>query len=158
MTTTEVIYAKSPAVIDDGCDYTALIIWNMNANARARTRSPFVPAPVPVQVMKPKLARSSAKKIDRPASKKKAKTVDFPTSSLAAVMMGKTLSYTGIMAALDKHHPGHGLTKRHLQTRILTMLNSPHVEITRHEKPVPEFTLMHVDGQFYVNSVSHLRA
>lgn len=157
MTTTEVIFASSPAVIDDGCDYTALIIWNMNANARARTRSPFVPAPVPLQVMVPKYARTPAKKADKPAAKKKA-TVDFPMSSLAAVMMGKTLSYTGILSALDKHYPGHGLTKRHLQTRILTMLNSPHVEITRHEKPVPEFTLMHVDGQFYVNSVNQLRA
>ncbi|EHD22093.1 MULTISPECIES: hypothetical protein [Brenneria] len=54
MTTTDVIFPKR-TVIDDGCDYTALILWRMNANARARTRSPYVPAPVPVQVVKPKL-------------------------------------------------------------------------------------------------------
>ncbi|MFV9067741.1 hypothetical protein ABQ366_21045 [Serratia fonticola] len=145
-----------PVVIDDGYDHTAQILWNMNANARARTRSPFVPAPVPVQVMQPKYDRkvTTGKKV----VKKKAKKVDFPASKLAAVMLGKTLSYTAIMAALDKFHPGHGMNRRVLQTRVLAMINSPFVKITRHETPVPEFTLEHVDGQFYVNSERTLEA
>lgn len=154
MSTTELIFAKDPGaeIIDDGCDHTALIIWHMNANARVRSGSTLSRPPVPEQVVAPKFARTPAKASKRASSKKKAFTVDFPTRNLAAVMMGKTLSYHGILTALNKHYPDHGLTHRHLQTRILTMINSPHVEITRHEKPVPEFTLTHVDGQFYVNS------
>ncbi|BEO27459.1 TPA: hypothetical protein ACGD7V_003713 [Serratia marcescens] len=154
MSTTELIFAKKPGaeVIDDGCDHTALIIWRMNANARARTGSTFVLPPVPEQVVPPKYAKTATKADKRSVGKRKSSKVDFPTRNLAAVMMGKTLTYRGIMTALDTYYPEHGLTQRHLQTRILTMINSPHVEITRHEKPVPEFTLTHVDGQFYVNS------
>lgn len=137
-------------VIDDGRDYGALIIWNMNAHARARTRSPFVPAPAPVQVMQPKFEHKaiSGKKTES----KKAKKVKFSARNLVAVMLGKTLSYAAILSALDKHYPDHGLTTRNLQTRILTMINSPHIQITRHETPIAEFTLTHVDGEFYVNS------
>lgn len=151
---TEIVYAKSPSMIDDGCDHTALIIWNMNSQARARTRSPFVPAPIPARVMNPKYDRkvSTGKKV----GKKKAQKVDFPAEKLTEVMYGKSLSYQAIKVALDKKYPGHGLTIRNLQTRILAMINSPYVRITRHEKPVPEFTLDFVDWPFYIASVRAL--
>ncbi|MHA7847262.1 hypothetical protein [Serratia sp. D1N4] len=153
---TEIVYPNAPYVVDDGCDYTALIIWRMNANARASTRSAFVPEPVPVQVMQPKFSRKAA--ASKPAAKKKAKKVDFPAKNLVAVMLGKTLSYDAILAKLDRCHPGHGVTIRNLQTRINTMLKSSHCQITRHELPVPEFTLVHVDVQFYTNSEKSLEA
>lgn len=147
---TEIVYAKAPHIVDDGCDYTALIIWRMNANARARTRSAFVPAPAPVQVMKPKFSKQAT--TGKPAAKKKAKKAGFPGEKLVAIMLGKTLSHSSILAALDAQAPGHGLTRHVLQARITAMLKSPHCEITRHEKPVPDFTLTRVDPQFYVNS------
>lgn len=153
MTTTDLFYAKSSAVIDDGCDHTALIIWRMNAGARARTRSAFVLPPVPVQVIKPRHEKAKPAKKDRTVrAKVKPVKTGFPARNLAAVMLGKTLTFNGVMMALDKHYPGHGLTKRNLQTRLTQMLNSPHVDIVRHEKPTPEYTLKKVDGCYYVNS------
>jgi hypothetical protein len=146
---TEIVYAKSPSMIDDGCDHTAVIIWNMNAKARARTGSPFVPAPVPVQVMQPKFDRKATGK---KGAEKKIKKPGFPAEKLVEVMLGKTLSHSSILAALDINAPGHGLTKHGLQTRITAMLKSPHCQLTRHEKPIPEFTLTYVDPQYYVNS------
>lgn len=46
---TDLLYAKTTSV-DDGCDWTPVIIWRMNAGARARSRACYVPAPRPVQV------------------------------------------------------------------------------------------------------------
>ncbi|GKX48004.1 hypothetical protein [Pectobacterium carotovorum] len=149
MITTDVIYAR-PFMTDDGCDHTTRIIWTMNANARARTRSPYVPAPAPRQVVSPKFApnpKSSGRK------QKKAKPrVTLDAKSLISVMIGKTLTKTQILAALDKHYPGHGTTLIKLSNRLTSMINSPHVKITRHEKPTPEFTLEKVDKDFYLNS------
>ncbi|MFC0227439.1 hypothetical protein [Serratia aquatilis] len=147
---TEIVFAKSPHVIDDGCDHSALIIWRMNANARACTRSAFVPAPVPVQVVAPKFDLNAYK--GKAADKKKAKKEGFPAEKLVAIMLGNTLSHSSILAALDAQIPDHGLTRHVLQARITAMLKSPHCEITRHEKPVPEFTLTRVEPQFYLNS------
>ncbi|EEQ12698.1 hypothetical protein yfred0001_42700 [Yersinia frederiksenii ATCC 33641] len=67
-------------------------------------------------------------------------------------MIGKNLTYTGILTALEKSYPGHGITLRMLQMRMIGLMKSPHVEITRHEKPVPEFTLHSVSDRFYVDS------
>ncbi|AFC22468.1 hypothetical protein H2Y56_06020 [Pectobacterium aroidearum] len=149
MITTDVIYAR-PFMTDDGCDHSARIIWAMNANARARTRSPYVPAPAPVQVVQPTFAplpKTSGRK------QKKAKPrVTLDAKSLISVMIGKTLTKTQILAALDKHYPGHGLTLTKLSNRLTSMINSPHVKIARHEKPTPEFTLESVDRDFYLNS------
>lgn len=77
---TEIVYAKSPSMIDDGCDHTAVIIWNMNAKARARTGSPFVPAPVPVQVMQPKYDRKAT--TGKKVVKKKPKRWISPLANL----------------------------------------------------------------------------
>lgn len=46
---TDLIYPKTTHC-DDACDWTAVIIWRMNAGARARSRSCFVPAPRPIPV------------------------------------------------------------------------------------------------------------
>ncbi|WP_273867546.1 hypothetical protein [Serratia odorifera] len=153
MTTTELIYAKSPTVIDDGCDHTALIIWRMNANARARTRSSFILPPVPVQVVNPIIKATKPVKKERVGrAKEKSIKTKFSARNLVAVMKGKTLTCQGVLMALDRHYPGHGMSKRALQARIASMLKSPHIDITRHEKPVPEFTLNNVDGRYYINS------
>lgn len=149
MITTDVIYAR-PFMTDNGCDHTDRILWAMNANARARTRSPYVPAPAPVQVVKPKFA-PLPKKAGRNHKKAKPR-VTLDAKSLISVMIGKTLTKTQILAALDKHYPGHGLTLIKLSGRLTSMLNSQHVKITRHEKPTPEFTLEKVDKDFYLNS------
>lgn len=154
-TPTSVIFAKNPHAVDDGCDHTALIIWRMNANARARTCSTYVPMPVPVQVMPAKFSKAATgKKVTR----KKAKKVDFPARDLVAVMIGKTMTYQAILTALDTQHPGHGITVRKLQTRITSMFKSPHAQITRHETPVPEFSLTHVDERFYAKSAQTFEA
>ncbi|WP_440864500.1 hypothetical protein [Symbiopectobacterium purcellii] len=55
---TEVIFPNKENVIDDGCDYTALIIWGMNQNARAASRAPFVLPPAPIQVIPPKFKKT----------------------------------------------------------------------------------------------------
>ncbi|MBJ3816673.1 hypothetical protein F9C28_17580 [Shimwellia pseudoproteus] len=46
---TDLYFAKSVKP-DDGCDWTSVIIWRMNAIARARSRACFVPPPQPVRV------------------------------------------------------------------------------------------------------------
>jgi hypothetical protein len=46
---TDLLYAKTTSV-DDGCDWSPVIIWRMNAGARARNRACYVPAPRPIQV------------------------------------------------------------------------------------------------------------
>ena len=49
--TTELFYPKRARLIDDGCDWTALIIWCMNAGARARSKSAYVLPPIPEKVI-----------------------------------------------------------------------------------------------------------
>lgn len=46
---TNLHFAKSVKP-DDGCDWTAVILWRMSAIARARSSACFVPAPRPVRV------------------------------------------------------------------------------------------------------------
>lgn len=46
------IKSKVP-VVDDGCDYTAVIVGRQNAAARARTGSAYFPVPKPVKVSEP---------------------------------------------------------------------------------------------------------
>ena len=46
---TDLLYAKTTGA-DDGCDWSPVIIWRMNAGARARNRACYVPAPRPIQV------------------------------------------------------------------------------------------------------------
>lgn len=62
---TNLNYPK-PVNPDDGSDWTAVILWRMNAGARARSRSCFVPAPRPVQV-KEVLFVPTPKPVRRPA-------------------------------------------------------------------------------------------
>lgn len=50
---TELIYVDRTKYADDGCDWTAVILWQMNAGARARNRAAYIPAPRPVPVVKP---------------------------------------------------------------------------------------------------------
>ncbi|KDE37443.1 hypothetical protein AW40_07300 [Kosakonia radicincitans UMEnt01/12] len=59
---TEIIYTDRTKHEDDGCDYTAVILWQMNAGARARSRSAYVPPPRPVQVVKPRVATKATAK------------------------------------------------------------------------------------------------
>lgn len=49
--TTELFYPKRARLIDDGCDWTALIIWRMNAGARARSKSAYFLPPIPEKVI-----------------------------------------------------------------------------------------------------------
>lgn len=65
---TNLNYPK-PVNPDDGCDWTAVILWRMNAGARARSRSCFVPAPRPVLV-----TRITAKPESRPSRRPAAVT------------------------------------------------------------------------------------
>jgi hypothetical protein len=51
---TAIIYVDRTKHADDGCDWTNVILWHMNAGARARSRSVFIPAPRPIQVVKPR--------------------------------------------------------------------------------------------------------
>ncbi|HHH2003253.1 TPA: hypothetical protein ACPZF7_000930 [Yersinia enterocolitica] len=142
----------SRPVIDDKCDHSLCIIDSWGAAARARCRAPYTPPLKPQKVVIPP---SKATKVKRPKVVKKSDTssaLRLKASELVAVMVGKTLTYTGILTALEKSYPGHGITLRMLQMRMIGLIKSPHVEITRHEKPVPEFTLHSVSERFYVDS------
>ncbi|HGH0937517.1 MULTISPECIES: hypothetical protein [Yersinia] len=142
-------------VIDDKCDHTSKIIDSWGIAARARCRAPYTPpvkpqkVAVPVTVVTKSNKPESTKKFNGPISS----ALRLKASELVGVMLGKTLTYAGILAALDKAYPGHGITLRMLQMRMVSLVKSPHVKIIRHEKPVPEFTLHSVSERFYTDSV-----
>lgn len=57
-----IIFADRSKQVDDGCDYTNVILWQMNAGARARSRSVYVPPPRPVQVVGPRVTEQKKPK------------------------------------------------------------------------------------------------
>ncbi|CQJ67245.1 Uncharacterised protein [Yersinia intermedia] len=142
-------------VIDDKCDHTSKIIDSWGIAARARCRAPYTPpvkpqkVAVPVTVVTKSNKPESTKKFNGPISS----ALRLKASELVGVMLGKTLTYAGILATLDKAYPGHGITLRMLQMRMVSLVKSPHVKIIRHEKPVPEFTLHSVSERFYADSI-----
>ncbi|QKJ86673.1 hypothetical protein PMPD1_1723 [Paramixta manurensis] len=159
MVITDIIYPQNRSAQDDGRDYTALIIWRMNAGARARTRSAWMPPPEPIKVSEPvclpltEPRENENQQAPQPsAPKNSVGHGDFPACNLVSVMLGRTLSYYGIMAALDKHFPEHGLTMHQLRSRVQRMCLSPHIQIDRHATPTPEFTLYQVDRAYYLSS------
>ncbi|OVZ87180.1 hypothetical protein CBW54_10490 [Yersinia kristensenii] len=142
-------------VIDDKCDHSSRIIDSWGIAARARCRAPYTP---PVKPQKVAIPFSVVTKSEKPESAKKfngptSSALRLKASELVSVMLGKTLTYGGILVAIDKAYPDHGITLRMLQMRMIGLMKSPHVEITRHEKPIPEFTLHSVSECFYADSV-----
>ncbi|CNK97071.1 MULTISPECIES: hypothetical protein [Yersinia] len=142
-------------VIDDKCDHSSRIIDSWGIAARARCRAPYTPPVKPQKVAVPVTVDTKSnklgltKKFNGPASS----ALRLKASELVGVMLGKTLTYAGILAALDNAYLGHGITLRMLQMRMVSLVKSPHVKIIRHEKPVPEFTLHSVSECFYADSV-----
>ncbi|WP_261369607.1 DUF1367 family protein [Yersinia bercovieri] len=105
-------------VIDDKCDHSSCIIDAWGMAARARCRAPYTP---PVKPKKVVIPTSAATKSEKSKAAKKSNTssaLRLKASELVAVMLGKTLTYTGILAALDKSYPDHGITLRMLQMRM----------------------------------------
>lgn len=143
--------------IDDGCDYTSLIVWRMNAGARARSGAGFVMPPVPQQVVPP-LCKKTVTRSSKPKPTKRRSTDTTPADVLVSVMFGKTLTYRGILAALAKLHPECSLTLRQLQMRVFSMIESRYVGITRHDDmPVTHYTLYSIDPRFYTLSAAQKR-
>ena len=68
---TDIIYVDRTKHADDGCDWTNVILWQMNSGARACSRSVFIPAPRPIQVVKPRGAAlaKNKKTVSAPAAK-----------------------------------------------------------------------------------------
>ncbi|MCY3125381.1 hypothetical protein ECE26_12135, partial [Acinetobacter baumannii] len=78
---------------------------------------------------------------------------------LVAVMKGKTLSYQGILALIQKHYPDCQVTIKELHDRVFGMFMSNYVGITRHDDmPVVHFTLNSVDPRYYIESAKNKRA
>lgn len=141
-------------MIDDKCDHSSRIIDSWGIAARARCRAPYTP---PVKPQKVAIPFAVVTKSEKPESAKKfngptSSALRLKASELVGVMLGKTLTYAGILSALDKTYPSHGITLRMLQMRMVSFVKSPHVKITRHERPVPEFTLHSVSECFYADS------
>jgi hypothetical protein len=78
---------------------------------------------------------------------------------LVSVMKGKTLSYQGILALIQKHYPDCQVTIKELHDRVFGMFMSNYVGITRHDDmPVVHFTLNSVDPRYYIESAKNKRA
>ncbi|EPH0462874.1 hypothetical protein MMB85_001665 [Klebsiella quasipneumoniae] len=78
---------------------------------------------------------------------------------LVSVMKGKTLSYQGILALIQKHYPDCQVTIKELHDRVFGMFTSNYVGITRHDDmPVVHFTLNSVDPRYYIESAKNKRA
>lgn len=140
-------------VIDDKCDHSSCIIDAWGMAARARCRAPYTPPIKPKKVVIPTSAVTKSEKLKAAKKSNTSSALRLKASELVAVMLGKTLTYTGILAALDKSYPDHGITLRMLQMRMIGLMKSPHVDITRDEKPVAEFTLHSVSERFYADSM-----
>lgn len=157
---TDLIYPKT-SHIDDGCDWTKVIIWRMNAGARARSRACYVPAPRPIQVNPPKatLKRKKSAATAGRVSKTEKTAGELSAQKLVAIMKGKTLSYQGIMSAIKKYHPDIKINLEQLQKRVFALCMSNLVGIVRHDDmPVTHFTLKSVDPRFYIHSEKNMGA
>ncbi|MCW7549221.1 hypothetical protein OO184_15085 [Photorhabdus sp. APURE] len=53
MTKNEKLILDNRGIYDDGCDYTASILYQLNQSARARTGAPYQPKPKLIQVVVP---------------------------------------------------------------------------------------------------------
>ena len=220
---TNLNYPK-PVKPDDGCDWTAVIIWRMNAGARARSRSCFVPSPRPMLVTK--ITPAPERKPRRMAMIKPSermqkthtatviysggeKTVriretatvwsagskenydkvtgfrigsaghrrilldtikpieqkpdakpsgELTSQKLIALMKGRTLSYQGILMAVNKYHPDINITLDQIHKKVFGLLQSRFIGIERNDDlPVTHFTLNSVDPQFYAWSKKNVR-
>lgn len=80
---TDIIYVDRTKHADDGCDWTNVILWRMNAGARARSRSVFVPAPRPIPVVKPRGATVTKNKKNTSApAEKNGRTIKTHTGTV----------------------------------------------------------------------------
>ncbi|MEQ4511788.1 MAG: hypothetical protein ABN480_14440 [Dickeya sp.] len=151
-TQTEVVFANRDCVIDDGCDYTAVILWQMNQRARAISRSAYIPRPAPIQVTKPREAAVKKTRQRKPESTQYRYANTLPLESLIAIMTGRWLSSQSILDIIKTEHPQHTISPRALAIRINSMLESPSVDIEKRHITTKEYRLNSVDPVYLERS------
>lgn len=87
---TDLLFAKTVSV-DDGCDWTPVIIWRMNAGARARSCSCYVPAPRPIQINPARVMKANPKKSASRPVKSSAKGTKTHTATVITAKGEKTV-------------------------------------------------------------------
>ncbi|WES88807.1 hypothetical protein [Dickeya fangzhongdai] len=149
---TEVVFAKRAGMIDDGCDHTAVILWQMNWRARAVSRSVYVPRPRPIPIVKPRELAPKSQPRRKTESTQYRYANTLPLESLIAVMSGRWLSCDAMLKIITTQHPEHTISRRALAVRISSMMKSPSVDIESRDVGITEYRLNSVDPVYLQRS------